>query len=81
LLAQRVAPGGRVVGLDADPPHAAVAAEFAAGQCLISVEIMTADARSTGLHSVVMSGLLFLTWPANWAICDCAVECRGPEVR
>src|SRR5690242_16412519 len=30
LLAERVAPAGRVVGLDADPGHTAMAAEFAA---------------------------------------------------
>ena len=49
LLAGRVAPAGRVVGLDADPAHAAMAAEFAATRGLSSVDIITADARSTGL--------------------------------
>jgi ubiquinone/menaquinone biosynthesis C-methylase UbiE len=49
LLAQRVAPAGRVVGLDADPAHTAMAAEFAAGRGLGGVQIMTADARRTGL--------------------------------
>ncbi len=49
LLTERVAPGGRVVGLDADPAHTAMAAEFAAGRGLSGVQIMTADARSTGL--------------------------------
>ena len=49
LLAERVSPAGRVVGLDADPAHAAMAAEFAARRGLSGVEIMTADARSTGL--------------------------------
>jgi trans-aconitate methyltransferase len=34
LLAARVSPGGRVVGLDADPAHTAMAAEFAAGRAL-----------------------------------------------
>jgi trans-aconitate methyltransferase len=29
LLAERVSPGGRVVGLDSDPVHTAMAAEFA----------------------------------------------------
>jgi SAM-dependent methyltransferase len=51
LLADRVSPGGRVVGLDADPAHTAAAAEFAAGRGLSGVEIMTADARHTGLPS------------------------------
>jgi ubiquinone/menaquinone biosynthesis C-methylase UbiE len=49
MLAERVAPAGRVVGLDADPAHTVMAAEFAAGQRLGGVEIMTADARDTGL--------------------------------
>jgi ubiquinone/menaquinone biosynthesis C-methylase UbiE len=51
LLAERVAPGGRVVGLDADPGHTAMAAQFAADQQLAAVEIITADARRTGLSS------------------------------
>ena len=34
LLAGRVSPGGRVVGIDADPAHAAMAAEFAADRGL-----------------------------------------------
>ena len=49
LLTERVAPAGRVVGLDADPAHTAMAAEFAAGRGLSGVQIITADARSTGL--------------------------------
>jgi SAM-dependent methyltransferase len=51
LLAERVAPGGRVVGLDADPAHTAMAAEFAAALELPGVEIMTGDAMRTGLPS------------------------------
>jgi ubiquinone/menaquinone biosynthesis C-methylase UbiE len=49
MLAGRVAPAGRVVGLDADPAHTAMAAEFAAARGLSGVEIMTGDARSTRL--------------------------------
>jgi SAM-dependent methyltransferase len=49
LLADRVSPDGRVVGLDADPAHTAMAAEFVSGSGLGQVEIMTADARHTGL--------------------------------
>lgn len=49
MLAERVSPAGRVVGLDADPAHTAMAAEFAAGRGLSGVEIITADARNTGL--------------------------------
>jgi ubiquinone/menaquinone biosynthesis C-methylase UbiE len=51
LLAGRVSPGGRVVGLDADPAHTAMAAKFVSDQALTEVEIVTADARHTGLPS------------------------------
>jgi ubiquinone/menaquinone biosynthesis C-methylase UbiE len=51
LLSERVSPGGRVVGLDADPAHAAMARQFAAERQLPGVEIMMADARQTGLPS------------------------------
>jgi SAM-dependent methyltransferase len=51
LLAGWVGPAGRVVGLDSDPAHAAMAAEFAAGRGLSGVEIITADARNSGLPS------------------------------
>src|SRR5580692_12691108 len=49
LLAGRVSPGGRVVGIDADPAHATMAAEFAADRGLAGVQVLTADARRTGL--------------------------------
>src|SRR5215469_3042416 len=45
LLAGRAGPAGRVVGLDADPAHTAMAAEFAAARGLSGVEIITGDAR------------------------------------
>ena len=48
---RRVAPGGRVVGVDADPAHTAMAAGFVTDRGLIGVEIVTADARRTGLPS------------------------------
>ena len=51
LLAERVAPSGRVVGLDADPAHVAMAAEFAARRGLSGVEVVVGDARRTGLPS------------------------------
>lgn len=51
LLARRVSPGGRVVGLDADSAHTAMAAKFVSDQALAGVEIVTADARHTGLPS------------------------------
>lgn len=51
LLAERVAPGGRVVGLDADPAHVAMASEFVARRGLSDVEVVGGDARHTGLES------------------------------
>jgi ubiquinone/menaquinone biosynthesis C-methylase UbiE len=51
LLAARVAPGGRVVGLDADPAHVAMASEFAARRGLSEVEVVRGDARHSGLES------------------------------
>ena len=51
LLAGRVSPDGQVVGLDANPAHTAMAAEFVCGRGLSGVEIVTADARHTGLPS------------------------------
>jgi ubiquinone/menaquinone biosynthesis C-methylase UbiE len=48
LLAERVSPAGRVVGLDSDPSHSAMAKTFVAERGL-EVEILTADARNTGL--------------------------------
>jgi len=49
LLHARVSPGGRVVGLDSDPAHVAMASELVAEGGLDGVEIVQADARSTGL--------------------------------
>jgi ubiquinone/menaquinone biosynthesis C-methylase UbiE len=51
LLTERVSPGGRVVGLDSDPAHVAMASELVAEQGWTDVEIVLADARSTGLPS------------------------------
>jgi ubiquinone/menaquinone biosynthesis C-methylase UbiE len=49
LLSEQVASGGRVVGLDADPAHVAMAREFARRDGLGNVTIVAADARRTGL--------------------------------
>jgi ubiquinone/menaquinone biosynthesis C-methylase UbiE len=49
LLAERVAPGGQVTGLDADPMHVTMARQFAAEHGLGNVEVIEADARHTGL--------------------------------
>ena len=49
LLSAGVSPGGRVVGLDADPAHVAMARQYARQHGLANVEVMVADARRTGL--------------------------------
>jgi SAM-dependent methyltransferase len=49
LLSVAVGPGGRVTGLDADPAHAAMAARYSRDRGLANVEVLTADARRTGL--------------------------------
>ena len=51
LLSAAVSPGGRVVGLDADPAHVALASEYVRTHGLANVEVMSADARHTGLLS------------------------------
>lgn len=51
LLCERVLPGGRVVGLDADPVHVAMASELVAERAISPVEVVRADARHTGLPS------------------------------
>ena len=51
LLSAAVSPGGRVVGLDADPAHTAMAGQYARERGLANVEVITADARRTGLPS------------------------------
>jgi ubiquinone/menaquinone biosynthesis C-methylase UbiE len=67
LLAARVGPMGRVVGIDADPAHVAMATEFAARLGLDNVEVLAADARGTGLPSgsfdVVHARTLLVTVP------------------
>ena len=49
LLHARVSPGGRVIGLDSEPSHLAMASELVATAGLADVEIVQADARCTGL--------------------------------
>ena len=49
MLHHRVSPGGRVVGLDSDPAHVAMASELVASGGLDDVEIVQGDARCTGL--------------------------------
>jgi SAM-dependent methyltransferase len=49
VLSATVSPGGRVVGLDADPAHIAMASQYAEELGLTNVEVMRADARHSGL--------------------------------
>jgi ubiquinone/menaquinone biosynthesis C-methylase UbiE len=67
LLYDRVSPGGRVVGVDADPAHVAMASELVAKLALRDVEIVPADARHTGLQSgsfdLVHARTLLITLP------------------
>jgi trans-aconitate methyltransferase len=51
LLSAAVSPGGRVVGLDADPVHTAMASQYVGELGLANVAVVTADARHTGLPS------------------------------
>ena len=51
LLVRRVSPGGRVVGVDANPTHTALATRYCAARGLTDVSLVTADARQTGLPS------------------------------
>ena len=67
LLSDRVSPGGRVVGVDADPAHVSLARQFCDELGLRNVEIVAADARETGLPSgsfdVVHCRTLLITIP------------------
>jgi ubiquinone/menaquinone biosynthesis C-methylase UbiE len=67
LLSARVSPGGRVVGLDADPAHVAMASELMAERGLTDVEVVCADARHTGLDAgsfdLVHARTLLITVP------------------
>jgi SAM-dependent methyltransferase len=49
LLCERVGPDGRVVGVDVDTVHLAMARAFVAERELANVEILQADAQHTGL--------------------------------
>jgi ubiquinone/menaquinone biosynthesis C-methylase UbiE len=51
LLVERVSPGGRVVGVDSDPTHVALARRYAEQHDLPNVEVFVEDARHTGLAS------------------------------
>ncbi len=51
LLAERVGPDGRVVGVDADPVSVAMASEFVGERGLGAVLVLEGDARHTGAPS------------------------------
>jgi SAM-dependent methyltransferase len=51
LLADRVGPAGRVVGVDFEPANVALAREFTAERSLANVQVIQADARRTGFRS------------------------------
>ncbi|MGO8961143.1 MAG: methyltransferase domain-containing protein [Streptosporangiaceae bacterium] len=72
LLSAAVSPGGRVVGLDANPQHVAMADEYARQSGLANVEVVAADARHTGLPSdsfdVVHARTLLVTIPEPAAV-------------
>ena len=82
LLAERVAPGGRVVGLDADPAHVAMASEFVAARGLSDVEIVCGDARNTGLEAgsfdLVHARTLLITVPQPAAVLGEMVRLARP---
>jgi SAM-dependent methyltransferase len=67
LLSAAVSPGGRVVGLDADPAHTAMAIHYVGELGLSNVELVTADARLTGLPTgsfdLVHARTLLITIP------------------
>jgi SAM-dependent methyltransferase len=68
LLAEAVSPGGRVVGLDADPAHVTAARDFARSLRLGGVEVLAGDARHTGLPAgsfdLVHTRTLLVTVPS-----------------
>jgi len=83
LLAERVSPGGRFVGLDADPAHVAMARELARQRGLGNVDIVTADARRTGLPSssfdLVHARTLLVTVPEPAEVVAEMVRLASPD--
>ncbi len=67
LLYDRVSPGGRVVGIDADPSHVSMASDLVANLAMRDVDVVSADARHTGLQSgsfdLVHARTLLVTLP------------------
>jgi ubiquinone/menaquinone biosynthesis C-methylase UbiE len=67
LMAERVLPGGRIVGLDSDGAHVEMASALATQRGWDGVEIIRADARDTGLpegsFDLVHARLVMVTVP------------------
>jgi ubiquinone/menaquinone biosynthesis C-methylase UbiE len=67
LMAERVLPGGRIVGLDGDPAHVEMASALVAQRGWDGVEIIEGDARDTGLpggsFDLVHARLVMVTVP------------------
>jgi ubiquinone/menaquinone biosynthesis C-methylase UbiE len=72
LMCERVLPDGKVVGLDADPSHVAMATALVAKLGMSNVEILLGDARHTGLPSntfdVVHARTLLINVPEPAAV-------------
>jgi ubiquinone/menaquinone biosynthesis C-methylase UbiE len=83
LLARRVAPGGEVVGVDADPAHTAMATEYVRAQGLEGVRIVRADARRTGLPAasldLVHARTLLINVPEPAAVVAEMVRLAKPD--
>lgn len=82
LLHRRVSPGGSVVGLDSDPAHVKMASEFVSRRGLGSVEVVAADARSTGLagdsFDLVHARTLLINVPDPLEVVDEMVRLAKP---
>jgi len=82
LLSARVSPGGRVVGLDANPTHIAMAKDLVVERGLRDVEILAGDARNTGLASssfdLVHARTLLITIPEPAEVVDEMVRLAKP---
>jgi len=83
FLCERVSPGGRVVGLDADPVHVAMASDFVNRERLAGVELVCADARDSGLipdsFDLVHARTLLINVPDPSAVMAEMVRLGRPE--
>ena len=82
LLSERVGPSGRVVGLDRDPTHVALARSLADERGLANVEIIQGDATRTGLEAssfdLVHARTVLVTVPDPTAILHEMVRLARP---